>query len=39
MHIPTVETQKIELLSFEDALSEEDKSTPAYDRNRWLYVP
>jgi hypothetical protein len=39
MHIPTVETQKIELLTFENALSEEDKSTPSYDRNRWLYVP
>ena len=39
MHIPTVETQKLQILSFEQALYEEQTSNHDYDGERWLYVP
>ena len=38
MHIPSAETNKIEILSFHDALSQSGKRGD-YDSGRWLYVP
>jgi len=37
MHIPACETQKIDILSFNDALVSD--SNTVYDREKWLYVP
>ena len=37
MHIPACETQKIDILSFADALISD--SATVYDREKWLYVP
>lgn len=39
MHVPTCETQKIEILSFGDALLEEQTAAHPYDPEKWLYVP
>ncbi len=39
MHIPSTETQKIEILSFADALGEEQSTVHDYDGDKWLYVP
>lgn len=38
MHIPTAETQKIAVLTFEDAMKHCDKSA-VYDRAKWIYIP
>jgi len=38
MHIPTMDTQKIEILTFEDARERRDESA-VYDREKWLYIP
>lgn len=38
MHIPTKESQKVDVLTFEDALDRRSDSA-LYDRARWLYVP
>ncbi len=38
MHIPLCETEKIEILSFEDARAQRAESA-SYDRKKWLYIP
>ena len=38
MHIPTSESQKVEILTFEDARIHRAESAD-YDRERWLYIP
>lgn len=38
MHIPTMNTQKIDILTFEQALHGRDENA-TYDRKRWLYIP
>ena len=38
MHIPTAETQKIAVLTFEDAMKHCDESA-VYDREKWIYIP
>ena len=38
MHIPTSESQKVEILTFEDARIHRAESAE-YDRERWLYIP
>lgn len=38
MHIPTMDTQKIDILTFEDARKHRDESA-VYDREKWLYIP
>ena len=39
MHIPTCETNQLELLRFEPALEAANRPSPDYDVSRWLYVP
>jgi len=39
MHIPAVTTDKIELVSFYDALEKANQPCEDYDADRWLYVP
>ena len=39
MHIPSSTTQKIEILSFDEALREEQAAQHEYDAAKWLYVP
>ena len=38
MHIPTKESQKVSILTFDEALTHCDKSAD-YDREKWIYVP
>ncbi|MBQ8383244.1 MAG: DUF1643 domain-containing protein [Clostridia bacterium] len=38
MHIPVSETQKVDILTFEDARTRRAESAE-YDRERWLYIP
>lgn len=38
MHIPLCQTQKIEILSFDDACRHRGESAE-YDRDKWLYIP
>ncbi len=38
MHIPLCETEKIEILSFDDARQHREESA-VYDREKWLYIP
>ncbi len=38
MHIPVSESQKVDILTFEDALSQREESA-VYDREKWLYIP
>ena len=38
MHIPTSESQKVEIRTFEDARIHRAESAD-YDRERWLYIP
>ncbi|MBQ8288903.1 MAG: DUF1643 domain-containing protein [Clostridia bacterium] len=38
MHIPTSESQKVDILTFEDARTRRAESAE-YDRERWLYIP
>ncbi len=39
MHIPSVTTDQLELVSFEQALEIANKPNDDYDSSRWLYVP
>jgi hypothetical protein len=39
MHIPTCETNELNIISFEDALLNEANGSFEYDREKWLYVP
>ena len=39
MHVPSTETGKIEILSFAEALLEEQSLPHDYDGDKWLYVP
>ena len=39
MHIPSVTTDQIELVSFYDALEKANRPNEDYDADRWLYVP
>lgn len=39
MHIPTCETQKLDILSFSEALENEKNGSYEYDINKWIYVP
>lgn len=39
MHIPSVTTDQLELVSFEQALEVANKPNDDYDSSRWLYVP
>ena len=38
MHIPTIPTEKMEILSFADAMARSGQSG-GYDPQQWLYVP
>ena len=38
MHIPVSETQKVDILTFDDALTRREESS-VYDREKWLYIP
>ena len=38
MHIPTKESQKVEILTFDEAREHRDESA-RYDREKWLYIP
>ena len=39
MHIPSVTTDKVQVLSFEEALAEANKQQDEYEAEKWLYVP
>ena len=39
MHIPTCETNELELVRFDAALEEANRPNPHYDITKWLYVP
>ena len=39
MHIPTVTTDKLELVTFQEALAAANTPTEAYDTQKWLYAP
>ena len=39
MHIPSVTTDKIELVTFQQALEAANQPSPDYDIGRWLYAP
>ncbi len=39
MHIPKCETEKLEIMSFYEALKAEADGSFDYDRGKWLYVP
>ncbi len=39
MHIPLCETNKLDILSFHEALEIEKKGSTEYDVDKWLYVP
>ena len=39
MHIPSVSTDKIELLTFREALDAANTPSDAYDIEKWLYAP
>ena len=39
MHIPSVTTDKIELLTFQEALDAANTPSDAYDIEKWLYAP
>ena len=38
MHIPVSESQKVAILTFDDAMVHRDGSA-TYDREKWLYIP
>ena len=38
MHIPTCQTNQLEILTFRDARQTRDESA-VYDRSKWIYVP
>ena len=39
MHIPSCETNELELVRFDAALEEANRPSPDYDITKWLYVP
>ncbi len=39
MHIPTVTTDKLELVTFDEALAAANTPSPDYDIQKWLYAP
>ena len=39
MHIPTIETNRLELVTFEAALKAANTPNPDYDIEKWLYAP
>ncbi len=39
MHIPTCETNELNIIPFEEALLKEADGSFEYDRKKWLYVP
>ena len=39
MHIPSCETNELELMRFDAALEEANRPSPDYDITKWLYVP
>ena len=39
MHIPSCETQELELVRFDAALEEANRPNPNYDITKWLYIP
>ena len=39
MHIPSVTTDKVQVLSFEEALNDANKQQDEYEVEKWLYVP
>ena len=39
MHVPSCETNMIEIVSFDEALQGEAGGSLEYDRDKWLYVP
>ena len=39
MHIPTCETNQLELADFQRALASANQPSPDYDITKWLYVP
>lgn len=39
MHIPTCETNQLELVLFDQALEAANRPNPNYDITKWLYVP
>ena len=39
MHIPTCETNQLNLVPFEEALAEANRPSSEYDVSKWLYVP
>ena len=39
MHIPSVTTDKVQVLSFEEALADANKQQDEYEVEKWLYVP
>ena len=39
MHIPSVTTDKIELVTFQQALEAANRPNPGYDVEKWLYAP
>ena len=39
MHIPSVTTDKIQLVTFQQALEAANQSSPDYDIEKWLYAP
>ena len=39
MHIPSADTSALEILSFDRALDDALRPSPAYDVQQWLYVP
>ena len=39
MHIPTVTTDKIKLVTFDEALAAANTPSEEYDIEKWLYAP
>ena len=39
MHIPSVTADKVQVLSFEEALNDANKQQDEYEVEKWLYVP
>ena len=39
MHIPSVTTDKLQLVTFSQALKAANTSNEAYDIEKWLYAP
>ena len=39
MHVPTMETNQLQLVTFEEALAAANTPSPDYDIEKWLYAP